>query len=283
MRIMVTGATGRVGSRFVPRLLERGDQVRVVVRHPEQADFLGQLGAEVVKGDLLEPETLPAALDDVEAVVHLAAFFRGATPEQAHATNLEGTVALAQAILKAGISRLVFASTNLVYGPGRGRPLNEDDEPRPVQAYPVSKFAAEQALQELQRSEGLGLTILRLPFVYGDGDPHLAELLPMVRSWPLTRRFQMGHHRDVAQALMLALETSHTEGRVYNVADSEPVTIAEIRKLDGEPVDESEKAFSLPVPPDSWEGIVDTSRIQKELGFRPIYPNLKSAIDAKAL
>jgi nucleoside-diphosphate-sugar epimerase len=279
MTILVTGATGKVGSRFVPHLLARGDQVRVVVRHPEQAEFLRQLGAEVVSGDLLQPETLPPVLDGIEAVVHLAAFFRGANADQAHATNYEGTVTLAQGMLKAGVSRLVFVSTNLVYGPGRGRLAREEDEPHPVNAYPVSKLAAEQALQKLYVEEGLGVTIMRLPFVYGDGDPHLAEVIPIVRSWPSAKLFQLGHHRDVAQALMLALDTPGIEGRIYNVADLEPMPIREILKLNTIYLTENS---NQPIT-DPWEGIVDTSRIQRELGFRPIFPNLNAAIAAKAL
>lgn len=284
MHLLVTGATGKVGSRLVPRLLERGDQVRVMVRRPEseQVEFLRQLGAEVVRGDLLQPETLPPALKGVEAVIHLAAFFRGATEAQAMATNQEGTQALAQAILKAGQPRLIFVSTTLVYGPGRGRPAREDDEPRPVQGYPATKRAAEQILQKMQLKQGLDLVIMRLPFVYGDGDPHLAEVVPIVRSWHPAKPFQLGHHRDVAQALMLALDTPGLEGRIYNIADLEPVSIAEILKLNGEPVTENEEILNQPVA-DPWEGIVDTSRIQKELGFRAIYPSLKAAIAANAL
>ena len=282
MTILVTGATGKVGSRFVPRLLAREDQVRVVVRHPQQAEFLRQLGAEVVSGDLLQPETLPPVLDGIEAVVHLAAFFRGASADQAHATNHEGTMALAQAMLKAGVPRLVFVSTNLVYGPPRGRPAREEDEPHPVNAYPISKFAAEQALQKLHAEEELGVTIMRLPFVYGDGDPHIAEFAPMARSWPPAKLFQMGHHQDVAQALMLALDTPGIEGRIYNVADLEPMPIAEILKLHGIELTETEETSNQPIT-NQWEGIVDTSRIQKELGFRPIFPNLKAAVAANAL
>ena len=120
MKILVTGATGKIGSRFVPRLLQRGHNVRILARDEKKAELLKQLGAEIVVGDLLHPPTLPNAVQNMDAVIHLGAFFRGATDEQAKAVNLDGTLALAHAALKAGIQHFVFASTNLVYGQGSG-------------------------------------------------------------------------------------------------------------------------------------------------------------------
>jgi nucleoside-diphosphate-sugar epimerase len=280
MRTLITGATGKVGSRFAPRLLQRGDAVRVLVRQAERAEFLRQRGAEVVIGDLLQPDTLAQAVADVEAVVHLAAFFRGATAEEAQAVNQTGTFALAQAALQAGVRRFVFVSTNLVYGAGRGRPAREDDTPQPTHAYPQSKAAAEQLLLELYRTRGLGLRLMRLAFVYGEGDPHLSEIVDWLRVWNPAKRLHMVHHADVAQALMLALDTPGIDGRIYNVADDEPVSAAEILRLLDEPVAQEAEAPPLDDP---WEGIVDTARIRDELGFRPRYPSLQSAREAGAL
>ncbi len=95
MNILVTGAMGRIGSRLVPRLLERGDAVRVLVRNPGKAQVLKHQGAELVTGDLLNKESLTRAVAGIDAVIHLAAFFRGATPEESQTINFEGTMALA--------------------------------------------------------------------------------------------------------------------------------------------------------------------------------------------
>jgi nucleoside-diphosphate-sugar epimerase len=283
MRILVTGATGKVGSRIVPRLLGRGDAVRVLVRDRERAQSLHAQGAEVVVGDLLQPETLGQAVAGVEAVLHLAAFFRGATPEQAQATNVEGTLNLARSALAAGVPRFVFVSTNLVYGPGRGRPAREDDvllTDEGYHGYPASKIAAERALGELHRDRGLGLRTLRLAFVYGEGDPHLAEFVPMLRPWPAAKRLHMVHHADVARAAILAIDAPGIDGRTYNVADDEPVTAAEILRLNGETVGEEAAGREVDDP---WEGIVDTARIRDELGFRLLYPSLAAAQAAGVL
>jgi nucleoside-diphosphate-sugar epimerase len=280
MHILVTGATGRVGRRFVPRLLQRGHTVRVFVRQSEQAETFRSLGAEAVVGNLNQPDTVVQALAGVEAVVHLAAFFRGANDELSRATNEEGTLALARACIEAGVQRFVFTSTNLVYGPGQGRPAREDDNLQARFTYPQTKVVAENALQELFRTQGLGLRILRLAFVYGEGDPHVAEFLPRLREWHPAKRLHMVHHADVSQALLRAVTAPGIDGQVYNVADDAPISIAELQHLNG--VSEGSSASALSTY-DPWEMIVDTLRIRDELGFRPLYPSYYTARDAGVL
>ncbi len=179
MKILVTGATGKVGSRLAKRLAERGDQVRALVRDPTRAADLRDAGIELAEGDLLDVSSLAGAVRGVDAVVHCAAFFRGATPEQAHAVNDLGTQHLARAARAASVKRFIFTSTGLVYGSNGGRLAREDDPCAPTAAYPVSKLAAERFLLAV---DGLDVRVLRLPFVYGDGDPHIDEVIPMMRT-----------------------------------------------------------------------------------------------------
>ena len=282
MNILVTGASGRVGSRLVPRLLAHGDAVRVLVRNEEQAQSFEKLGAESVIGDLLSPETLDQAAAGMESVVHLAAFFRGASESEARAINYEGTLALARAAQEAGVSNFVYISTNLVYGPGRGRPAKEDDEPRATAGhiYPASKLDAERALAQLYGDRRADLCILRLAFVYGEGDPHLKEALNMTRSWPGEKRLQTVHHADVAQAILLSLTKDGAGGQIYNVADDSPTPIAEIRQMHGLGTAEFPADGEVEDP---WEDIVDTSKIKRQLGFQPLYSSIQSAQAAKAL
>jgi nucleoside-diphosphate-sugar epimerase len=184
IKILVTGATGRIGSRLTKRLAGRGDHVYALVRDRTRAAELLDPRVERVEGDLLQPTTLAHAARGVDAVVHCAAFFRGATREQAHATDL-GTRHLAGAARRASVKRFVFVSTGLVYGSTGGRLAREEDDCAPTAAYPVSKRAAERDLLDL---EGLDVRVLRLPFVYGDGDPHIQEAIPMLRGFPAAQR-----------------------------------------------------------------------------------------------
>ncbi|MCI4343778.1 MAG: NAD(P)-dependent oxidoreductase [Thermoplasmata archaeon] len=278
--ILVTGATGKVGSHLVPRLLAQGLQVRVLVRPGPNVQQLRDQGAEIAEGDLLQAESLVPALREVEIVVHLAAFFRGATPEQAREVNLVGTEHLAAAAQQAGVRKFIFASTSNVYPSGLSRPAREDDSPSlepPSHPYPASKVAAEAKLMELDREAGIGLCILRLGFVYGEGDRHVWEMMPHVAGWNPARRMHSVHHADVGQAVIRALDRGTPAGKVFNIADDAPITLLELSRLarlPEPPVERSALTF------DPWEGLLDTRRAREDLGFRPIYPSCYSALAA---
>jgi nucleoside-diphosphate-sugar epimerase len=276
MKVLVTGATGKVGSRLSKRLAQRGDQVRALVRDPSRAAELSAAGIELVTGDLLEADSLAAAVRAVDAVVHCAAFFRGATPEQAHATNDLGTRHMLDAARAASAKRFVFTSTGLVYGTTNGRLAREDDACAPIAAYPISKLAAERFLLA---AEGIDVRVLRLPFVYGDGDPHIAEVAPMMRAFSPTQRKSIAHHVDVAQAVACVLDAAEPTYRIYNVAGTEAPTLAELFAAVGAP------------PPDgsdvdrgrAFDAVLDTRRLCDDLGFRPTFPRFADAVAARAL
>ena len=273
MNILVTGATGKVGSRLAVRLVQQGHAVRALVRDAARASDLSDNGITLVSGDLMQPASLPAAVRGVDAVVHCAAFFRGATPEEAHAVNNLGTQHLALAAREAGVTRFVFTSTGLVYGPNDGMPSQEDDACAPVDAYPQSKLAAERMLLAI---EGLDVRVLRLPFVYGDGDPHIQDVVPFMRTFPPAQRMSLGHHADVAQAVIRLLDKVSPAHRIYNVVDDEAPDLATLFAAVGEPPPdgtdpERGKAFSA---------VMDGRRIREGLGFRPVYPRLADAVGA---
>jgi nucleoside-diphosphate-sugar epimerase len=275
MKILVTGATGKVGSRLATRLARRGDHVRALVRDPERAASLRE-HVEIVKGDLLDPHSLHAAVRGLDAVVHCAAFFRGATAEQAHQTNDLGTQHLAAAARAASVKRFVFTSTGLVYGPNGGGLANEDHPCAPVAGYPASKLAAETALFAV---EDLDVRVLRLPFVYGDGDPHIEEVVPMMRTFPPKQRMSIGHHADVGQAVERILDAPTPTYRVYNVVDDEAPDLATLFASVGAPPPDGSNAAAAR----TFEVLMDGRRIRDDLGFRPAYPRLKDAMAAKAM
>jgi nucleoside-diphosphate-sugar epimerase len=281
MKLLLTGATGRVGGHMLPRLVAQGHDIRAVARSEVAAERIKAAGAEPVLADLLDPDDYRAALRGRDAVVHLAAVLRSTDAVEIRQANLEATGRLADAALEAGVGRFIFASTNLVYPGGLGRPASEDDEPAPLAAwgaYPVSKAEAEGALLALHRDQGLGVRIVRFAFVYGEGDPHLAESLRWAGQWPGHQRLHLLHHADAAQAVIRALHAPGTDGRVYNAADESPVTAVELHALNGVPFPDRPAGEA-----DPWFGIVDTTRIRTELGFRPSLPSVWSARDAGAL
>lgn len=287
MRILVTGATGEVGRRFVPRLLRRTasrDTVRVVVRDERRADAFAALGAEVVTGDLRDAADVDGVVKGADAVVNIAAAFRGVPAEEMWAVNRDAAVALGRAALRAGTGRFVQVSTNLAYGAGRGRPLTEDDPTVPGGqlwgAYAQSKAGADEGLLALHREHGLDVRTAVLPFVYGEGDPHLTEAMGRAAGWAATQRLATVHHADVAQGLLRLLYASEAAGRRYNVGDDAPVTAVDLHRIHGVPVPPE---LADRADPDPWFGQMSTQRIKDELGFRPLYPSVWTARDAGAL
>jgi nucleoside-diphosphate-sugar epimerase len=275
MKILVTGATGKVGSRLARRLSRRGDEVRALVRDPARAGGLREARIELAEGDLLHVDSLAAPVRGADAVVHCAAFFRGATPEQAQAVNDLGTQHLASAARAAGVKRFVFTSTGLVYGGNGGRLAREDDPCAPVDGYPVSKLAAERFLLAMS---GLDVRVLRLPFVYGDGDPHIDEAVPMMRGFPPAQRMSIVHHVDVAQAVARLLDAPSPAHRIYNVVDDEAPDLATLFASVGAPPPDGSNAERARV----FDTILDGTRIREDLSFAPEFPRLADAIAARA-
>lgn len=275
-KILVTGATGKVGSRLVPRLLTKGYSVRILVRDAEKASALADRGAEIVVGDLYNTATLPPAVEGMEAVIHLAALFRTFTDNEGIVkTNHTGTVSLANAAMAAGVKRFIFVSTGNVYGTDYQRPAKEDDavninDPR---AYSASKIAAENDLISLQKSTGFDVRILRLGFVYGNRDPHMEEIIPYLKRFKFHSgaRMHMVHHLDVAQALTLLLHTDGLNGEIFNVADDAPISMYEIADLFGRVADAFDPAEGPLTHP--FQGVMDISKLRSKTGFRPLVPS----------
>ncbi len=136
MTTLITGATGRIGSRFVPRLLCEGERVRVLARDPAKTEPLERRGAEVVLGDLRDSDVLERSVGGVDAVVHLAAAFRGVSEEETVAINHAATIELADAALRAQVETFVLTSTNSYTGlVGGARPARTTSRhlARPIQ------------------------------------------------------------------------------------------------------------------------------------------------------
>lgn len=263
--ILLTGATGLVGSRLLPRLAATGADCRALVR----GDVALPPGTTAVRGDLGDPDSLLPAVEGADAVVHLAALFRTDDEDAIWAANLDGTRHLIAAVRTAAPeARFIMASTGNVYNNDATRPSRESDACAPTAAYPASKLAAE----ELLRDSGLTWSILRLPFVYGDDDGHLASVAALAPRFGLhpAHTYSVAHHRDVMTAVGLALSGT-MDGRIVNVADDAPVTVFEMAALAGTPLEGSSEPLANP-----WSGRMDVS-LAHELGFRPTVPTIHAA------
>ncbi|WP_158668078.1 NAD-dependent epimerase/dehydratase family protein [Bradyrhizobium guangdongense] len=166
---LVTGASGFLGRHIVPALTREGWSVRRAVRSPDGTD-----GEVVIKP--IGPDTdWRAALDGVDAVVHLAARVHYKNEEHAvelyRDVNVDGTLHLARSAAMAGVRQFIFISTVLVHGRSNdGRPpFSESDVPTPRGLYGTSKAEAEAGLRALARDSDMKISVIRPPLIYGAG------------------------------------------------------------------------------------------------------------------
>ncbi len=166
MRVMLTGATGFLGSAVARALVLAGHEVRALRRPGTPADVLDGVAVEFALGDLTDPASLDAAAAGCEALVHCAADYRIFVPDPARmfAVNVAGTGAVMRAAQRAGLARIVHVSSVATLKPrADGTPATEADAARPeeaIGAYKRSKTEAERLVERLVREEGLPATIV---------------------------------------------------------------------------------------------------------------------------
>ncbi|MDP9182279.1 MAG: NAD-dependent epimerase/dehydratase family protein [Actinomycetota bacterium] len=242
MRVFLTGGTGFIGGEVARLLRERGDDVRVLVRTPEKAAALSELGCEIVPGDLSDEGALRTALERCDAVVHSAAVYEIGVPEsrreQLVDANVRGTERVLGAALAAGVTKAVYVSTVAVFGDTR-REVADEDWVRPegqgfTSVYEQTKVEAHQRAKQIG-ARGLPLVTVQPGVVYGPGDTSevgglFARLLK--GQLPLAPFPEMGvtpvHRDDVAAGIVLALDKG-VAGESYVLA-GEPTTMGDVLK-----------------------------------------------------
>lgn len=192
MRVLVTGASGFIGTGVCTVLNDAGFIVRAAVRR----DRIPRTPEQVVIGDVHAGTDWSRALEGVDCVVHLAAHAHVLGPdgrdlELYTEVNGRGTRQLAGAAARAGVARFVYLSSVKVNGEQTGeRPFTAADVPQPQDAYGQSKWLAEQYLQEVAAGSAMSCQIVRPPLVYGAGVR--ANFLRLMRwaesGWPIPLR-----------------------------------------------------------------------------------------------
>lgn len=202
MRVLVTGATGFIGTEVARQLAAAGLRPRVMVRRPNRASLLDGLDVEAVHGDLTVPDTLAGAVDGCDAVIHLGGRAVFEPARRLEPTFVAGTRALADAAEAAGVRRFVFGSSLLVHAPSTAA-ITADTPPGPVIDYGRVKLRMEQ---ELAARAGLSVANIRLPHVYGAGDQLFANVRRGVLAVPGRGNppFSHLHVHDAARVLIAA-------------------------------------------------------------------------------
>lgn len=253
-RILITGATGFVGSHLVEALAARGARIRALVRESSDASLLRQHDAELVRGSLGDRPALERAVEGVEVVYHLAALTYARSEAELARVNGAGTRALLEAALAAGTRprRVVYLSSLAAAGPALdGRPVRADDPPRPLTAYGRAKLEGERACLEVR--DALETVALRAPAVYGPRDREMLRFFRYAARGivPLPagpdRSVQLVHARDLAAALVLAADAPATAG-VYHVAEPRVYTWTDVVHHIGGAVGRRVRPVPVPAP-----------------------------------
>jgi 2-alkyl-3-oxoalkanoate reductase len=226
MKVLVTGASGFLGSHVAEQLKRQGHSVRCLVRKSSNRTFLDKLGVELAFGAVDAPESLPEAVQGVDAVVHSAGLVKARNAVEFDRVNHQGTRALLQAAVDhaPGLRRFVHVSSAAVMGPCiDGRAHRCEDEPRPVTEYGRSKLAAEKAVQDFK--DKLNVTILRPPAIYGPRDQEILAFFKMVKLGLAIKlgdglkTLSMVYGPDCAAACVCAIDAEVPSGATFFVED----------------------------------------------------------------
>lgn len=283
MKVLVTGGTGFIGRHLLEHLLSGSDiEVHVLVRDPRRLGGLRESpGLRVLRGDLSSVPELPAGLD---VVYHLAGLTKSADMKDYYTVNAEGTARLVRALLGSGFrSRLVLLSSLAAGGPSSpGRPVREDDPPRPVSPYGESKLMSEE--EALKAAKSCSVSVLRVAAVYGPGDEDFLEyfklvargILPLMGRRP--RLLSVCHVRDVVAALDAAGRPGAACG-VFNVADPAPRTWEELGRTAGRVL--GRKLVPLRVPMRVFGSVAAVSEAVSRVTRKPTPLNRSKYRDAR--
>ncbi len=276
-RVLVTGGAGFIGSHVVDALTRAGHEPVIYDLHPSR----WHTGVDTVIGDLGDTEKLTAALASCSAVAHLAA---AADVDQvrddplgADRVNVSGTASLLEAARRAGVGRVVYASTIWVYSDTELTAVDEDTPLRhPGHLYTATKLAGELYCRSYAELFGLEYTILRFGIPYGPrarpaavvpamvGRALAGEPLTIAGDGLQTRRFV--YVEDLAAGVVRGLEPC-AANRVYNLVSGEDVSIKRVAETVCAAVGDTEIVYT-PGRSGDFGGVeVDGSRAARELGW----------------
>jgi UDP-glucose 4-epimerase len=290
VKALVTGGAGFIGSHLVDALVRRGDDVRVLDDLSSGRRDNVHRGAQFTAGDVTDPPAVDRAVRGTDTVFHLAAL-RAVPRSVEHplatdTVNVHGTLTVLDAALRAGVRRVVFASSSSVYGDTTVLPTPESAPVHPRSPYAVSKLAGEHYCRVFSDLYGLETVVLRCFNVYGPRQrpdaayaqvvPLFAEALaggqrPVVHGDGLQRRdFTFVDDAAAAFVRAAAAPASVAVGRPYNVAGGLPHTVLELLEVLGGLMGVAAAPVHAPARPgDVRETWADLSASRRDLGHAP--------------
>jgi UDP-glucose 4-epimerase len=228
MNFLITGGAGSVGSDLTTALLRKGHRVKVFDRKTRTVGSICDDRLEWIEGRLENAPLVQEAIRGVDVVIHLAWSFSD-DPAELLECDLKGHVILLDACVAAKVKRLFYTSTAVVYGKPVQVPIIEESPCLVEEArkpfYAIAKQAAEKLTLVYWKMQGLPVTIFRFWWSYGEkiGGRHLRDMITLaLKGLPLMVPEKAGgsflDHKDMIQALYLAVEKQESVGQIFNLA-----------------------------------------------------------------
>lgn len=291
--ILVTGGAGFIGSHLVESLLERGNYVIALDcfddyyngKDKNIQNCLANPSFKLVKGDILDYDTLLAAMNDVDVVFHLAAQpgvrFSLQNPWKTTRINVYGTLNVLLAAKKSQVEKVVFASSSSVYGVPQYLPCDEKHPTKPISPYGASKLAAEIYCHAFLRIFSLPITILRYHTVYGPRqrpdmaiykftDSLIHGLAPLIYGdGNQTRDFTFV--LDAVEGTILAAESEDSVGETFNIGTGSQVSVNHVVELMKKLMNRVDinQVYAAPQVGDVPETHADIQKARRILGYSP--------------
>jgi dihydroflavonol-4-reductase len=298
-KVLVTGASGFIGTHLVSTLAARGDEVACLVRQTSKVDSLREAGARLVFGDVTDRDTLPAAVRGQSVVYHVAGCTQTLAARHFYRVNHRGVANVAQVC--AGQTTppvLIVVSSLAAAGPSHdGQPKTEADRPEPVSHYGHSKRAGERAAEHY--ADRVPTTIVRPPIVVGEGDRLSLPLFRSIARFGVhmvpgvsPRRFSLIHVDDLVNLMMLAadrgkrlpprgLPESHGPQGYYFAACEEDPAYADLGRMVSEAMGHHLVVVIPTVTPLVWMVAVAGEAISR-IRHDPLFMNLDKAREITA-
>ena len=226
MKIFVTGATGFLGSCLIPLLIEHGHKIRCWVRKSSNTDQLKKLGVEIFTGNLSDRTALVDAMQDMDAVIHMAKVYSFWEPEPSvyEEVNINNTINVLLSAMDVNIKKFLHISTAAIYGNTDEQPFNENTQPgtERFSHYAESKYYGELFARKFSKERNLPLVVIQPASIIGPGDikasgAYVASIIQ--KKLPIIgfkqSRISFVHVNDVARGIIHALEKEDNIGETY--------------------------------------------------------------------
>lgn len=238
MKVLVTGATGFVGSHTAEHLLSEGHEVRALARPSSNLVWLEGKPIEVVQGNMLDADSLRSAMAGIDAVVHIAGATAARNKRGFYEANQLATRGLLEGAKRfaPNLSTFLYISSQTAGGPSvDAKPVTEETPPHPITTYGKSKLAAEEEARIYR--EHFPTTILRLPAIYGPRDTAILTFFQTVAKGikPLIgfsdKHVNLLHVGDVAYGIGLALTHASSRNRTFYIGSEQQYNWRELSDL----------------------------------------------------